>query len=124
MSASAETPVAGSLCIRPGLLAYENSMATSPRFYRKSWIVASTVSLIAVLIIGWAAYSSPPFFIQFGKHYVGGPDLLSWNGVYRCAPSEDAQQCDLVRESLVAAVASDTNLHNWWPIRAEFVLFE
>lgn len=82
--------------------------------------IVLTVLLIFVAVLVAAYWFTPPFFLQLGKHYLGGSDLLSISGFYRCDHPE-SDYCTVSRESLSAAVANDPSIRNWWPVRVSFL---
>ena len=81
------------------------------------WIFAG-IALIAPVLILTAYLLTPSFFIQAGQHYVVGLDLFRVS-VHTCTPSDEIEDCD--RQGLLAAVASDPNPGNWFPIKSEFI---
>lgn len=88
---------------------------------RSVFIVLAILLLLIAGVV--SAASVPPFFVQAGSHFFGGPSLLSADGIYHCDPSSP-DSCVPIKENLVAAVANDFSLRNWWPVRAEFFSFE
>lgn len=90
-----------------------------------SWISKhrAVFVLISVLLVGivLAFAFTPPFFAEFGRHYVGGSGLASVSGIYRCADEVITPDCEPVQESLMVAIANDPDIRNWLPIRIELI---
>jgi|GEM_PF-4454687 len=87
-------------------------------------LVAVSVLGIVLLALAFASAFTPPVFAQFGKHFIGGPSLASVAGVYTCDSPLGVEECEPIKENLVAAIANDPVLANWLPIRFEFLKFE
>lgn len=86
----------------------------------KFWILVSAATVVAIVLLWFVLYLiAPPFFVEAGRHYFGGPDIWSVSGVYHCeVPGPD---CVPVRETWAAALANDPNIANWWPVRISTV---
>jgi len=84
------------------------------------WIVGAALTFA---LLGVVYAITPPFFIQAGQHYLGGPNLARIDGIYRCDPY-GSKDCAVTKESLVVAIGNDPDMSNWWPVRAEFITFE
>lgn len=86
-------------------------------------VIVLAIVLAAFVALVLAYMVTPPFFISFGQHYIGAPDIFSVSDFYRCDPN-GADDCVLTRESLFAAVANDPHIANWWPVNGSFILPE
>lgn len=84
--------------------------------------VVLPVLAVLLLVLWAAAYFSPPVFLQMGNYFFGGPSLAEVSGVWTCVP-EPTEDCEPIHKSLLAAVAADSDIRNWWPVRLEFIDF-
>lgn len=86
------------------------------------FLVIEIVLAVAALV-GAVFFFMPPFFIELGRHYIGGTGLASVSGIYRCADEVVTPECEPIRENLVVAIGNDPDIRNWWPIRVELIRF-
>lgn len=87
---------------------------------RLKWFIGVGVGVILFVALWVAAHFTPSVFLQMGNHFFGGPDLATVSGVWTCVP-DPTEECEPIREGLLAAIGNDPHLENWWPWRVEFM---
>ncbi len=88
---------------------------------KKFWILVSIASTASIALLWFLLYLlTPPVFLQTGNHFWGGPSLVDITGIWTCVP-DPTEECEPLREDLLAAIGNDPDIRNWWPVRLEFL---